>query len=137
MNTISSIHPSDAGPAERIFDDANKLSLQRNTAGPSGDSPAEAAARPEITSNILRALDNLPTNQKDVLRLKFQAGLSYKEIARATDLSVSNVGFLIHTALKSLRDQFANNINPNAQPTPQTVVNEPNRLFANNTDGNV
>ena len=45
-------------------------------------------------------------NQREVVRLKFQAGLSYAEISRVTGHSVSNVGFLLHTALKTLRRQM-------------------------------
>ena len=40
------------------------------------------------------------------MRLKFQNGLSYKEISRVTELSVSNVGYLIHTAIQKLRQQL-------------------------------
>ena len=47
-----------------------------------------------------------------MIRLKFQHGLSYKQIAEVTQLSVSNVGFLIHTGLKALRER----LNPN-EPT--------------------
>jgi RNA polymerase sigma-70 factor (ECF subfamily) len=38
-----------------------------------------------------------------VLRLRFQEGLSYKEIAGVMQLTVSHVGVLIHNGLKSLR----------------------------------
>ncbi len=62
--------------------------------------------QPEQTSKAVHALEQLPDNQQEVIRLKFQAGLSYKEIARVTNLSVSNVGFLIHTGMKSLRETF-------------------------------
>ena len=40
---------------------------------------------------------------KDILRLKFEAGLSYKQIAEAMRMSVSNVGVQLHTALQTLR----------------------------------
>ena len=40
---------------------------------------------------------------QEVVRLKFQNGMSYKEIADVTALSVSNVGFLLHTAINRLR----------------------------------
>ena len=56
---------------------------------------------------VLRQIDCLPTNQREVLRLKFQGGMSYKEIAGALDLSVSNVGFLLHSGLKRLRKSLA------------------------------
>lgn len=59
------------------------------------------------SSEILRALAHLSPNQREVVRLKFQNDLSYKEIAAITGLSVSNVGFLLHTALKELRKHVA------------------------------
>ena len=67
--------------------------------------PAEAAAKNEAETDVFRALDQLPANQQEVIRLKFQNGLSYREISRITDLSVSNVGFLIHTGIKALRQR--------------------------------
>ena len=66
-------------------------------------SPSESIVSKERHAEVLRFLDRLPTNQKEVIRLKFQGDLSYKEIADVTGLSVSNVGFLIHTGIKRLR----------------------------------
>jgi RNA polymerase sigma-70 factor (ECF subfamily) len=51
----------------------------------------------------LALVDSLSPNQREVIRLKFQSDLSYKEIAEITQLSVTNVGFLLHTGLKKLR----------------------------------
>jgi RNA polymerase sigma factor (sigma-70 family) len=68
-------------------------------------SPALATERHETTADILRAIDELPANQQEVIRLKFQNDLSYREISRITTLSVSNVGFLIHTGIKTLRQR--------------------------------
>ena len=45
-------------------------------------------------------------NQQECIRLKFQGGLSYKQISRVTNLTVTNVGFLIHTGLKTLRQRL-------------------------------
>ena len=55
---------------------------------------------------IFRMLDHLPRNQREVVYLKFQCDLSYKEISEITKLSVTNVGFLMHTALKNLRKEL-------------------------------
>ena len=52
---------------------------------------------------LLQLVRTLPDNQQEVVRLKFQNGMSYKEIADVTALSVSNVGFLLHTAMDRLR----------------------------------
>ena len=65
--------------------------------------PAQAAEQNESAAAVLRLLDTLPPNQREVIRLKFQSGLSYLEISRVTSLTVTNVGFLLHTGLKTLR----------------------------------
>jgi len=65
-------------------------------------SPAAQAERHEVASEALGLLAGLPKNQQEVVRLKFQNGLSYQEISKITNLSVSNVGVLIHTAIKTL-----------------------------------
>lgn len=59
----------------------------------------------EAVSEIFRLVQTLPKNQREVVYLKFQCDLSYKEISEVTKLSVTNVGFLLHTALKEIRKQ--------------------------------
>ena len=71
-----------------------------------GASPEAVASRREQAGQVADALHELSANQQEVLRLKFQNGFSYKQIAGITGLSVSNVGFLIHTAVQRLRKQF-------------------------------
>lgn len=66
-------------------------------------SPSEVAEGREGVASMLDAVESLPPQQREVLQLKFQQGMSYREIAGVTELSVSNVGFLIHSAMKSLR----------------------------------
>jgi RNA polymerase sigma-70 factor (ECF subfamily) len=66
-------------------------------------SPAAEMERRETLAGVLGALSALPPNQQDCIRLKFQQGLSYQEISRITNLSVTNVGYLIHVGIKSLR----------------------------------
>ncbi len=69
--------------------------------------PGRALERAETQDALLRLIGHLPPNQQEVIRLKFQDNFSYKEISRITTLSVSNVGFLIHTAVQRLRREFA------------------------------
>ena len=66
-------------------------------------SPAALAEQRDSAGRILGFLAELPENQQETLRLKFQNGLSYREISQITGLSISNVGVLIHTGLKTLR----------------------------------
>jgi RNA polymerase sigma-70 factor (ECF subfamily) len=60
----------------------------------------------QTVSQILQIIETLPKNQREVIYLKFQCDLTYKEISSITNLSVSNVGFLIHTAVRSIRKQI-------------------------------
>jgi RNA polymerase sigma-70 factor (ECF subfamily) len=60
----------------------------------------------QTAGEIFRMLDRLPKNQREVVYLKFQCDLSYKEISEVTKLTVTNVGFLMHTALKNLRKEL-------------------------------
>jgi RNA polymerase sigma-70 factor (ECF subfamily) len=66
--------------------------------------PAVVLERQESATSLFRLLDALSPNQREVIRLKFQNDLSYREIADITQLSVTNVGFLLHTGLKKLRE---------------------------------
>lgn len=79
-----------------------EMSLQAS----SEPSPAAQAEQRETADEVLRLLAQLPENQQEVVHLKFQYGLSYQEISKVTNLTVSNVGFLIHTAIKTIRRQL-------------------------------
>ena len=70
------------------------------------DRPGASLEQEETMSQVLQMMETLPNNQREVLRLKFQSDLSYKEISEITHLSVTNVGFLIHTAIKRLRKEL-------------------------------
>jgi RNA polymerase sigma factor (sigma-70 family) len=65
--------------------------------------PPETAERRELAARVLDLLENLPDGQREVIRLKFQNGFSYQEISRISGYSVSNVGYLIHHGMKTLR----------------------------------
>ncbi|MFQ5734733.1 MAG: RNA polymerase sigma factor [Planctomycetaceae bacterium] len=67
--------------------------------------PDESAATHETADRILHWLDGLPANQQEVVRLKFQNGLRYRQIAEITGLTETNVGFLIHKGIKTLRER--------------------------------
>jgi RNA polymerase sigma-70 factor (ECF subfamily) len=69
--------------------------------------PVEELERKEAGGFLLRIIGTLPPRQQEVLQLKFQNDLSYQEISDITHLSVSNVGVMIHNALKTLRERYA------------------------------
>jgi RNA polymerase sigma-70 factor (ECF subfamily) len=66
--------------------------------------PAEQMEQTELAGQVLELIGRLPDNQQEVIRLKFQQGMSYKEISSVTGLTVTNVGVLIHTGMKRLRE---------------------------------
>jgi RNA polymerase sigma factor (sigma-70 family) len=83
--------------------DAMDLATQTSSAA----APGAAIEHAETRSQVLAALSQLPPRQQEVLRLKFEQGLSYADIAAVTTLSVTNVGFLLSTGLATLRQQLA------------------------------
>lgn len=66
--------------------------------------PDELTDQQERLTQLTEYLARLSTNQREVITLKFQQGLSYQEIQEITGLTTGNIGFLIHTGLKRLRE---------------------------------
>ena len=71
-----------------------------------GEAPTEAVERNDTYGRVVEALQDLPTRQQEIVRLKFQHGMSYKQIAEVMNLTSTNVGFILHTAIKALREQL-------------------------------
>ena len=86
------------------------------------DQPAafERLEAREATGFLLKILGT-PPRQQEVLQLKFQNDLSYQEISEITQLSVSNVGVMIHNALKTLRQRYGQASRDFLPFTPRTV----------------
>ena len=68
--------------------------------------PHELVDQRQQGSAVQAALAELPEREQEIVRLKFEAGLSYKQIAEVLELSVSNVGFLLHTAIGKIRNRL-------------------------------
>ncbi len=83
------------------------LGEQRMDAIPSHEPPQAAATdRQDSAAQISQMLGGLPENQQEVLRLRFENELSYREISEVTGLTVTNVGYLLHRAIKTLRQEM-------------------------------
>lgn len=76
----------------------------------SGMLPDQTLASTERYAAVLRALSLLSDNQREVITLKVQQGLSYMEISAVTGLTSGNIGFLIHTGLRRLRELLPTDI---------------------------
>jgi len=69
-------------------------------------SPPMRAIAKEDAGRLRELVSGLPRQQRELIRLKFEAGLSYKEMAEALKTSVSTVGVQLHDAIKTLRRRW-------------------------------
>ena len=71
--------------------------------------PDEQIARWEGIGLVRLSLQTLDDRSQELVRLKFNDGLSYKEIAERTGLSIGNVGYILHHAIKAIAEELARN----------------------------
>ena len=69
--------------------------------------PFEQLQQKEATGFLLQIVGTLPPRQQEVIQLKFQNDLSYQQMAEILQTTTNNVGVLLHTALKTLRQRYA------------------------------
>lgn len=83
--------------------------------------PSEQMEQSEARGFLAQIVASLPPRQQEVLQLKFQNDLSYQEIAEITKTTANNVGVLLHTALKTLRQRYATASRDFIPFTPRTT----------------
>lgn len=71
--------------------------------------PDEQIARWEGIGLVRLGLEALDERSRELVRLKFNEDLSYKEISARTGLTVSHVGYLLHHAIKAVAEELARN----------------------------
>jgi RNA polymerase sigma factor (sigma-70 family) len=71
--------------------------------------PDEQIARWEGIGLVRLSLETLDDRSRELIRLKFNEDLSYKEISARTGLKAGHVGYLLHHALKGIADELAKN----------------------------
>lgn len=87
----------------------NKRTTPLETTSPTAKELESPASEPDTTMGKLETIgtlqlliSELPEPDKTLVSLKYLSGLRYEEIARQTNLTVSNVGYKLHHILKSL-----------------------------------
>jgi RNA polymerase sigma-70 factor (ECF subfamily) len=70
-------------------------------------SPDEYITRLEHIGLVRLSLGALDERSRELVRLKFDDDLSYKEMSARTGLTVSHVGYLLHHALKTIEAELA------------------------------
>ncbi len=68
-----------------------------------GPLPEEIAVQRDLKARLGQALAQLPDRQRDLLGLKFAAGLNNRQIAALAGLSEQNVGVIVYRAIGRLR----------------------------------
>jgi RNA polymerase sigma-70 factor (TIGR02952 family) len=71
--------------------------------------PEEVAIHSETHAELLAAVAGLSDRERDLIALKFAAGLTNRRIAELTGLSESNVGVILYRAIRKLRDYLTGN----------------------------
>lgn len=72
----------------------------------SSDLPEMQIQRHEEQQRLRALVEQLPERQRELLHLKIHGQLSYRQMAEATGISISNVGFLLHQAMRTLREKL-------------------------------
>jgi RNA polymerase sigma-70 factor (ECF subfamily) len=68
--------------------------------------PEEHAALRSDVERLERLLEGLPPRERELVALKYGAGLTNREIARQMGLGESNVGTILHRTVKELRARW-------------------------------
>ncbi len=68
--------------------------------------PELKAAQRSDADRLAMLLAQLPERERELLSLKYGAGMNNRAIARATGLSESNVGTIVHRAVETLRGRW-------------------------------
>lgn len=68
------------------------------------ESPDKAMEKNEAMRIVREQISKLEPREREILVLKLDHGRSYKEIADIMNLSVGNVGFILHTTMKKLAE---------------------------------
>jgi RNA polymerase sigma-70 factor (ECF subfamily) len=71
-----------------------------------GPGPEELAERGSDLERLDGLIEGLPALERELIALKYGAGLTNRDIARLTRLSESNVGTRLHRAVQTLRARW-------------------------------
>lgn len=86
--------------AEITLDESNMHTAKHS------DSPDKNLISEETSKIVRRSINALKPRHKDVVILKLEHDKTYKEIAQILDLTVTNVGFILHSAMNELKNNL-------------------------------
>ena len=89
-----------------ITEESENSPVTADTADPA-PLPDEQIIRMEGIGQVRLSLETLDERSRELIRLKFTDELSYRDISARTGISVSNVGYILHNALKNIAGELA------------------------------
>lgn len=76
-----------------------------------GESPDRTLEKEDAMTLVRKKLMELQPRDREVVILKLEHGRSYKEISEIMGITVTNVGFILHTAIKKLAKDLKSAVN--------------------------
>ena len=70
------------------------------------NNPAEKLERSEKINRVVHFVSLLPEDSKNLLKMKFDKKLSYREISEKTGLTEGNVGYKLHHLIQELASEL-------------------------------
>ena len=102
VHNLAVDHQRRASRIVLVDDRAAGDDVPANDTADSQPMPDEEIARWEGIGLVRLVLETLDARSRELIRLRFEEDLSYKEIAARTGLTVGNVGYILHHALKAM-----------------------------------
>ena len=97
------IQSSKSGKLSLVYTSAFQEESEKKTSTSAND---DNESQEETIEKIKKAMVKLSDRQQEVLHLKFQAGLSYPEIAKILEISVESVRTLVYRAVKTIKEEL-------------------------------
>ena len=80
--------------------------------------PRQTLVDEEDKQKLAALVARLPARQRELLKLKFEADLTYKEMAEVMKMSISNIGVQLHETIRTLRKLWNTDQPLTDQPAP-------------------
>jgi RNA polymerase sigma-70 factor (ECF subfamily) len=109
VHNLALNHRRQAGKIVHLIPPGDPGALPANDTADPQPLPDEQIARWEGIGLVRLSLETLDDRSRELVRLKFNEELTYKEISTRTGLNIGHVGYLLHHALKAIADELARN----------------------------
>ena len=76
-----------------------------------GPGPSTVAERHEAAGMVEAVLVSLPEAQQEAFRLKFEHGMTYREISEVMGMPLSTVSYTVSKAIDALRKRLQGDLN--------------------------